>query len=425
MSGGSGYAAIFWHGDVRLLINELPNDFEVLVTNGSYSGSYSGCYSGAALAVATTVAARQLCGDFRRNCFAWTRQKEVVVDDCAIGLKKEPLKALPDLDPDFEESEISQRTREVEAQDDEKHKDLEDDQEQPEPGPLVDGLLICQDRKPCEDRNPDEDRRHIAEERDNQRQICEEKHPFEDDSRQDMYKSIKDAATAKSTALTMTETEAILQQNQFGDRRNGMSENEQDCVFDPNAPLGPSQTVTYTSRFIDRLSDITDDMRIPGSLSIKVAEIGESGRGSFVANLTIDFKDGLEYKLMNCTDKGKFAKAYGDFFNSGFLKGGKVNAAISMKILNKAKKTDIQTEAKVAFTVGPMSVEAKANAGIGRENIESNTEIAFQTVPEEPITLIKYGNLWSFVTRQPKAYSRLQYESAQIVQQCFRTCDLI
>lgn len=161
---------------------------------------------------------------------------------------------------------------------------------------------------------------------------------------------------------------------------------------------------------------------------------------------------------MNCTDKGKFAKAYGDCFNSGFLKGGKANAAISMKILNKAKKTDIQAEAKVAFTAGSMSVEAKANAGSGRENIESNTEIAFQaswcvvdtsnpcsrngilrascrrwrdaqtssqTVPEEPITLIKYGNLWSFVTRQPKAYSRLQYESAQIVQQCFRTCDLI
>ncbi|KAL6415822.1 hypothetical protein AUP68_00023 [Ilyonectria robusta] len=74
-----------------------------------------------------------------RNCLAWKRQKEVVVDDCAIGLKKEPLKALPDLDPDYEESEISQRTREVEAQDDEKHEDLEDDQEQPEPGPLVDG----------------------------------------------------------------------------------------------------------------------------------------------------------------------------------------------------------------------------------------------------------------------------------------------
>lgn len=137
------------------------------------------------------------------------------------------------------------------------------------------------DSQSAKTENPDEDRRHIAEERDSQRQICEEKHPFEDDRRKDMYKSIKDAATAKSTSLTMTETEAILKQNQFGDRRKGMSENEQDCVFDPNAPLGSSQTVTYTSRFIDRLSDITDDMWIPGALSIKAAKIGESGRGSF------------------------------------------------------------------------------------------------------------------------------------------------
>lgn len=72
---------------------------------GCYSGCY-GSYSGAALDVATTVAARQLCGDVRRNCFAWTRQKEVVVDDYAIGLKREPLKALPELDSNFEESEI-------------------------------------------------------------------------------------------------------------------------------------------------------------------------------------------------------------------------------------------------------------------------------------------------------------------------------
>lgn len=65
-------------------------------------------------------------------------QKEVVVDDRTIGLKKEPLKALPDLDPDVEEGEISQRTREVEAKDDEKHEALEDNQEQPEPEPPAD-----------------------------------------------------------------------------------------------------------------------------------------------------------------------------------------------------------------------------------------------------------------------------------------------
>lgn len=52
--------------------------------------------------------------------------------------------------------------------------------------------------------------------------------------------------------------------------------------FDPTAPRGPSQTVTYTSRFVDRLSDVLDDMSVSGSLSIKAGKVGGSGKGSFV-----------------------------------------------------------------------------------------------------------------------------------------------
>lgn len=303
------------------------------------------------------------------------------------------------------------------------------------------------------------DRKRRAGERDNPHKRREEKRQFEDERRKDMYKSIKDAADAKSKALTMTEMQAILKQNKFAERWNGMGENEQDYVFDPNAPRGPSQTVTYNSRLIDRLSDVTDDMCIPGALSIKAAKIGGSGRGSFidsdkfkesdltfyisvkVVNQTINFKDTLEYKPMNCVDKDNFAKVYGDCFISGFLEGGEFNAVVSMKILNKAKKTDIQAEAKVAFTAGPISVEAEANVGIARENIESNTETTIQVswcggghikpmeqqwdikslmqaaarfpdlvadCPQRTYAILtKYDNLRSFVTRQPKAYSKL------------------
>lgn len=48
-----------------------------------------------------------------------------------------------------------------------------------------------------------------------------------------------------------------------------MTENQEDTTFDSTAPGGPSQTVVYTSRFINKLSDITNDMSVSGSLSIK------------------------------------------------------------------------------------------------------------------------------------------------------------
>lgn len=60
------------------------------------------------------------------------------------------------------------------------------------------------------------------------------------------------------------------------------------------------------------------------------------------------------------------------------IQGGEFNALVSMKILNKAKKTDIQAEANVALTAGAVQIEAEANVGIARSNIETNTETPIQ-----------------------------------------------
>ena len=59
---------------------------------------------------------------------------------------------------------------------------------------------------------------------------------------------------------------------------------------------------------------------------------------------------------------------------SGFLEGGEFNALVSMKIHNKAKKTDIEAEAKVALTVGVGEVKADARVKVAKENIQTNTE---------------------------------------------------
>lgn len=264
----------------------------------------------------------------------------------------------------------------------------------------------------------------------------------------------------------MEDMAKIRQQNQFVERFNGMSEQTTKYDFDPTAPRGPSQTVIYTSRFVDRLSDVMDDMSVSGSLSIKAGKIGGSGKGSFVdsdkfkesdlnfyisvkvINQTINFKDALVYNPLRSVDKDNFREVYGDSFISGFLEGGEFNALVSMKILNKAKKTDIQAEAKVALTAGPVQIEAEANVGVARSNIETNTETTIQVswsggghikpmeqqwdiqslmsaaarfpdlvadCPQRTYAILtKYDALRSFVARKPAAYTALQYENAQI-----------
>jgi hypothetical protein len=127
-------------------------------------------------------------------------------------------------------------------------------------------------------RQDEDDRR--KEEREEQRLIRQEQRAWDVKRRDESRKAIQEAASLKAT--TLEDLEKIRAQNQFVERFNGMTEQTQKYNFDPTAPRGPSQTVTYTSRFVDRLSDVLDDMSVSGSLSIKAGKVGGSGKGSFV-----------------------------------------------------------------------------------------------------------------------------------------------
>jgi len=301
-----------------------------------------------------------------------------------------------------------------------------------------------------------------------QAQIREEKRKYDRARREAAQKAMSEAIAAKKDALTLEDLNKIKAQNQFADRFDGIVNSDRSYTFDASAPTGPSQTVTYSSRFIDKLSDVTDDMCISGALSVKMAKIGGSGRGSFVdsdkfkqsdlnfyisvkvVNQTINFKDALVYNHMRSCEPGSddWKKVYGDSFISGFVEGGEFNAIVSMKVHNKAKLLDIKAEAKVALTTGPVDITAEANVGIARTNLEMNTETTIQVSwcggghikpMEQPwniqsimeaaarfpslvancpqrthAILTKYDSLRSFVSLRPAAYSPLQYENAQI-----------
>ncbi|KAF0643184.1 hypothetical protein FPSE5266_07850 [Fusarium pseudograminearum] len=222
------------------------------------------------------------------------------------------------------------------------------------------------------------------------------------------------------------------------------------------ANRGRSQVVTYTSRFVSKLSEVTDEMNISGSLSIKYGAIGGSGKGSFidsdkfkesdlnffisvkVINQSINIKDALIFQALPSVNDKNFVDVFGDCFISGFLEGGEFNALVSMKVLNKDKKTEIEAEAKVAMTIGPVELEAEAKVKVAKNNIQANTETTIQVV-DEPWSidtlmqtaarfpdlvaktpqrtyaiLTKYEALRSFMALKPEKLLPIMYENAAI-----------
>ncbi|KAK0543657.1 hypothetical protein OC846_006339, partial [Tilletia horrida] len=118
---------------------------------------------------------------------------------------------------------------------------------------------------------------------------------------------------------------------------------QQTKIFDIKNSTGVSQTVVFQSRFVEKVSEVVNDMGVSAALSVKKGSVGGAGRASFiktdkfekndlnyyisvkVVNQSINFKDALEFnKLDNVSDED-FRKVFGDCFISGFLEGGELN----------------------------------------------------------------------------------------------------
>ncbi|KAF5567875.1 hypothetical protein FNAPI_449 [Fusarium napiforme] len=229
---------------------------------------------------------------------------------------------------------------------------------------------------------------------------------------------------------------------------------------------GPSQIVSYSSRFVNKISEVTDDMNISGSLSIKYGAIGGSGKGSFVdsdkfkesdlnffisvkvINQSINIKDALVFQGLPSVDETNFRSVFGDSFISGFLEGGEFNAVVSMKVVNKDKRMAVKAEAEVAMSVGAVDIKATANVDISKSNFSSQTETTIQVgwsggghikpmdkpwtiqtlmetaskfpdlvanTPQRTYAILtKYEALRSFMALKPPKLSPMYYENAAI-----------
>jgi hypothetical protein len=277
------------------------------------------------------------------------------------------------------------------------------------------------------------------------------------------------AATKYSSGMTLDEMANKHKNLEFAKRMNPLLGKGSTQHFRIQSSHGVSQTVSYTSRFVDKLSEITEDMGISASMSVKFGTIAGSARGSFidtdkfkesdlnfyisvkVVNQSINFRDALEFNRLDNIAEDDFNKTFGDCFISGFQEGGEFNALVSMKVLNKDKLMDIKAEASVALNAGAAEIKADANVRIAKANLSLNTETTIQVSwqggglikpPEETwnieslqraamrfpdnvaaspqriyAILTKYESLRSFQAMKPPTLSPLNYENVALYTQ--------
>lgn len=143
-----------------------------------------------------------------------------------------------------------------------------------------------------------------------------------------------------------------------------------DVVTAPNGevpfeiPAGPtpttSQSVTYSTRAIENVSDIMDALNISTSMSIKYGTIHGNGNASFVnENKVLDSElnyivsvivnndarsptDEMVFQEIPGLPLDRFTEVYGDSFISGFTEGGEFNAVISVKLNDKSKYRSVK-----------------------------------------------------------------------------------
>ncbi|KAF2014345.1 hypothetical protein BU24DRAFT_481786 [Aaosphaeria arxii CBS 175.79] len=151
----------------------------------------------------------------------------------------------------------------------------------------------------------------------------------------------------------------------------------------------PAQDVTYTSRFVDKLSDVVNSMNISFSSSIKKGTVESNGSTSAIDETT--FKDSnlnavvrvkVTNQIISVNTKAEFNEiagvipgtpqfndTYGDCYISGFIEGGEFNGIVSIKILDSTKTAKKIAEIKSALA-SPSNDELTLDA-FG-DNVNSN-----------------------------------------------------
>ncbi|KAK0624296.1 hypothetical protein B0T14DRAFT_426729, partial [Immersiella caudata] len=137
----------------------------------------------------------------------------------------------------------------------------------------------------------------------------------------------------------------------------------------PADPKGVSQSVSYSSRFVDKISDVVRNLNISPAASVKSGTIELSGNSSGVDEAKFSASDinaVVSVKVINestTTTKDanrqpdpkvktagqSFFSVYGDCYISGFLSGGEFHGIVSIKVLDVRRKAEVESKLKGKF----------------------------------------------------------------------------
>lgn len=228
--------------------------------------------------------------------------------------------------------------------------------------------------------------------------------------------------------------------------------------------LNCHQKVTESTRFVDRLCDITDDLCISGYQSIKTGKISGSKTDFLVdsdkfiegdLNLFLSIKvicnttnnhHAFTFNSLPFPHSDKFQEVYGDSFISGFVEGGEFNALISKKFHDESKVGEMKAEIKASLARSSTDGNTLAILDHLQTRLETNAEIYIQvgrsgggyveateqqwdikTLMEAAsrfsglvaqqsertyAILTRYETLRSFLTQRPPLYTSPRYEVA-------------
>ncbi|RSL73072.1 hypothetical protein CEP53_000887 [Fusarium sp. AF-6] len=127
-----------------------------------------------------------------------------------------------------------------------------------------------------------------------------------------------------------------------------------------------SQNIDYSSRFVDKISDVAKRLNVSAGSSIKKGGLIGTGYSvelnetKFMAsdvnamvsvkvvNQTTELLEAAEFEPRNGRklDSESFLKIYGDCFISGFVEGGELAGMVSAKVLNVENKTAVKKAIK-------------------------------------------------------------------------------
>ncbi|CAI6321109.1 unnamed protein product [Periconia digitata] len=207
---------------------------------------------------------------------------------------------------------------------------------------------------------------------------------------------IQDLNGLHETSLTVP-SQSNTPAPDLGSALSVLSAPGEELPFEINGPTPTtSQSVTYSTRAIENVSDIMDALNISTSMSIKYGTIHGNGNASFVnenkvleseLNYVVSvmvnndaraIKKDMEFQDISGLPLDRFTEVYGDSFISGFMEGGQFNAIISVKLSDKSKYKSVKQAVDVQLAVGPPTLEIGASEAVSKEHSEAlrNTEIS-------------------------------------------------